>query len=208
MGQIKREIESLFASKKVQNIFEESFKEEISTQMLSSNNGSNKETIGARQNFTIRKRSMDFKEKGLIVPSTNLSYVSYAPAPTFPSISQLQSPANYIGPNGLPTQNISYSYGTPLRVVPVIPALPIFQSNQQVKFGNMQSMNIVNNFTNIQNFSNQKDPKNVHVYKMEDSIKSKPVKNIFNVEIKKHNVINKLKSEQEKPKQSNFNLFK
>ena len=72
----------------------------------------------------------------------------------------------------------------------------------------IRDRNIVNNFTNIQNFSNQKDPKNVHVYKMEDSIKSKPVKNIFNVEIKKHNVINKLKSEQEKPKQSNFNLFK
>jgi hypothetical protein len=205
MREIKKEIENLFASKKVQNIFEESFKEEISTQMLSLNNGSNNEQPNQRPHFTIRKRSMDFKDKGLIVPSTNLTYVSYAPAPTFPSISQLQSPANYMGQNGLPAQNISYSYGTPLRVLPVIPALPIFQSNQQVKFANMQSMNIVNNFTNIQNFSNQKDPKNVHVYRMEDSIKKDPVKNIFNVEIKKSESVKKLLSEKENPNKSKLN---
>jgi hypothetical protein len=195
MQQIKKEIENLFASSKIQNIFEESFKQKNPTpnRLLSLNNFSPSKVVpdpASRPHFTIRKRSMDFKEKGLIVPSTNLSYTPF-PTQTYVSVSQLQSPTNYIGPNQISTQNISYSYGTPLRVVPVMPALPIFQSNQQMKFPNMQSMNIVNNFTNIQNFSNQKEPKNVHVYRLEDAlnVKKKPASNIFNVQASKENKV-------------------
>ena len=177
MEKIKQEVQNLFASKKVQNIFEETFKNDEFSDNLFSLQKNPSQSVSekfVRPNFTIRKRSMDFKEKGLIVPATHLSYNAQQPNPSFPSLSQIHSPANYLPAGQTIPQNLPYNYSTPMRILPVVPPLRMFPQNQQVKFPNMASMNIVNNFTNIQNFSNQKEPKNIHVYTSQNQKENKP----------------------------------
>lgn len=176
--QVKKEIESLFASPKIQSIFEETFTcDSRPNQQIPFADHLQKSRPASenlpRPNYTIRKRSMDYKEKGLIVPATHLSYTPQQVAPTFSSMSHLQSTPTFVMQSQFGQHGMAYPYGAPLRVMPMMPPMQMYQSGH---VPNLQSMNIVNNYTNIQNFSNQKEPKNIRVYRLEDSVRS-PEKN-------------------------------
>ena len=180
----------MFGSKRIQNIFEETFQNERSIKNYphSSMGFNMSKPISENytsQNFTIRKKSVDFKEKGLIVPATFLSFNPNYAVPSFPSVSHINSPGNYQPRSQINPQN----YIRPMGILGNIPPVNIYQPNQPMKFPNMSSMNIVNNFTNIQNFSNEKETKNVHIYKDLNSVINQSPKeikrNIFEVKPKK-----------------------
>lgn len=181
MSKIKHEVQTLFASSRIQSIFDETFKTETnaSDNIFSQNHSQKTKSVSetfTRPNFTIRKRSMDFKEKGLIVPATNLTFTQAPPQnPVFGPINQAQSPSSFVNP-AMGPQNL-FGYVQPMRIIPMMPQLRVFPQNESIKFPNLGSMNIVNNFTNIQNFSNQRENKNVHIFKNECSKSKKEEEN-------------------------------
>lgn len=172
--QLKKEVEQLFASSRIQSIFEETFTSDPRMKPMAPFSDKNPASRPVsenlpRQNFTIRKRSMDYKDKGLIVPATNLSYTPQPVTGTFSTMSQIQSTPAFLMQNQFAQHALPFPYGAPLRILPMMPSVQVYQPGP---VPNLQSMNIVNNYTNIQNFSSQKEPKNVHIYRLKDAVRS------------------------------------
>lgn len=206
MQKIKQEVQKLFASPRIQNIFEETFKSNflslekpfsVQNQNFQKNQAKSLSETLTRPHFIIRKRSMDFKDKGLIVPATNLSFTPQNPS--IPTMTHIQSPAGFITNNPIQRPNVGYGYTSPIRIIPMMPPLGVFSREQGLKFGEIPSMNIVNNFTNIQNFPTQKhQAKNVHLY--QGKLTNKSTQNSEKREIKEINlnINSKTQVDQEK----------
>ena len=93
MKKVKLEVQKLFSSEKIQTLFMSSLKDSIKNKdsILSPPVVSRSRTLSdnsIRPSYNIRKKSTDFKNKGLIVPSTQIAFNSGARGNNFTNYSQ------------------------------------------------------------------------------------------------------------------------
>ena len=144
MKKLKNEIQNLLSSQKIQTIFKEAFS--INSPGLKNKITNNKTT----PSYKIRKTSIEYKEKGLIIPSTNVRFIQKKNIPHIPNNFQFQPINNFMGPMGFFNNNGIYNNANFIHNIPLPPPFQTFQSNPQSKY---QNMNIINNITNIQNIN-------------------------------------------------------
>ena len=175
MKKVKLEVQKLFSSEKIQTLFMSSLKDSIksknlklSPQLISRSRTISDNSI--RPSYNIRKQSAEFKDKGLIVPSTQIAFNSGAKGNNFTNYSQPDyRPYYHAGPE-------LQEFESEFKYMPGFneqnPNFRNFPGQaQRPHFSEYEGKNMIPNFSFNQPNALYK-PHNVHIYRNNEFVRT------------------------------------